>query len=225
MVRRSEPLGSKPFLPGLVKVTMAHQTTLTPSASASCVLHGRWADSVNHPQGELNDQCTSWRGAWEAGVITLLGNHWALLNVTVQSLGGDGLEAVQASTQVGGSGATAFPPQVACCVSFTTGITARGGRGRVYIPGIPSNATNSVDSQELTTAFATSMQTGVFNFLSTVAAHLTGGVACEPVVPSYYHQYQLRSVPAVFPIFGTKVHRRLASQRRRSGKERLYPVV
>lgn len=225
MACKEEPRGSKPFLPGLVKLQVIYQTTLAQSSKAANILHCRWADNINHPQSDLNQVGANFATLWSGQMLPLMGTHWEITGVVASSLGGDGLVSTESITSAGTSGATSFPPQVAVCVSWKAPITQRGGRARTYLPGPPSNATLSIDSPVLNSTYAANLKAAALQVISNMNAFTVGGVACPLGVPSYYSKCQLRITPLFFAISSANVHDRLDSQRRRSGKEATFTLT
>jgi hypothetical protein len=225
MPSKNEPPGAKPFVPGLVKVQMLWTKTAAPTGTMANVMHAYWSDHLNHPVADLASLATYWGTQY----ITRLGAYHAgsyqLTSVVASSLGGDGAQSVVANGSSGTGSGFALPPQCALCISLLSGIVQRGGRGRVYMPGIPDGATTQADSQEITTAWATNVKTGMNSFITDISGHLISGVGIAICVPSYYTKYTLRPVPVIGLVTGCNVHQRLDSQRRRSGKESLYPRV
>lgn len=222
---KKEPPGAKPFLAGLVKIVFTYQSNGTPSAKAANILHGQWLSKTNHPAVDLASAATFINTTWNSTLWALMGGGWFLQGCQVISLGGDGLEGVQTSNIAGGSGLVNFPPQVAVCVSWKSGIVARGGRARTYLPGVPQNAVTTPNNAALTSVFTSSIKTQAENFMNDVNIHTIGGDSIEVGVPSYYNKCALRPVPLFFPFFDALVHERLDSQRRRSGKEAIFPVA
>jgi hypothetical protein len=225
MACKQEPPGAKPFLPGLIKAQMLYQSNNTPAAKAANVLHGRWSDSVNHPQADLNGWASALNSAWNADITTLFTADWSYLGCVVSSLGGDGLVANNTASTPGSFAGTSFPPQVAVCISWKAPLTARGGRARTYLPGIPTTATTSTKSPVLTSTYAGDVKAQAAAILSAMSTFTASGVNGALGVPSYYHSCQLRPVPLFFYFSAAVVHDRLDSQRRRSGKEALFGLT
>jgi hypothetical protein len=223
MAKRSEPPGPKPSLPGLVKLQIIYTGPGTPTPIAANVMHGRWADNTNHSLTDLNTVLTALAGALGNNILPLLTTTWRRTSVVVQSLGGDGLEVFDSTAQSGTNATASFPPSVAITASWSSGATWRGGKPRTYLPGVPESAVVSPGAAQLTTNAITSYENAWSAFMNTMNGVLGGGIAFQLGFPSYYHNFQFRTPPLFFPFFGVKVHGRLDSQRRRTGKERYFP--
>lgn len=148
--------------------------------------------------------------------------------ITVSDLGGDAGQLIGACSITGAVSGTALPPQ--CAVALSWGITGRwrGGKPRTYIPGIPHTAQTADPGAALAPTYVTSANAAAAAFqLAVNSIAVTGGLA-ELGVVSYYNKTanptppHLRSTPMWFPYTGHRVHARLDSQRRRSGKESAF---
>lgn len=222
---KSEPRGSKPFLPGLVKIDMFHQVNPSWTTAWHCILHARWSDSVNHSVTDLTALASNTVGDWVAQMIPHLSALSTFQSATVQSLGGDGLSAFALSGAVGGVSGVVYPPNVALAITWKAGITWRGGRPRSYLGGIPQSYSATQGQPQITSTAATAVNAGAGGFLSAFNAHTYSGVGIALGVPSYFTKGAFRPVPLFFPFLSTFVHERLDSQRRRLGKEAVYGGV
>lgn len=225
MVCKEEPRGAKPFLPGLVKIQANYTNNTTPASLAANVLHVRWSDSVNHSQSDLNSIGAAFAANWAGVWATIVHSSWSTTGFTLTSLGGDGLIATETVSEPGTQGGQCMPPQCAVCLSWRAPITARGGRGRSYLPGVPSSGLVSTAGAALTSTYASQVKSQFTAFLNSWNAVTVGGATAPLVIPSYYHNCQLRPVPLALPVSGLVVHDRLDTQRRRLGKERSYQVT
>jgi hypothetical protein len=224
MAKRAEPIGPKPPLPGLIKMQIFYRGPGTPTPIANNVLHARWADNLNHTQTAINNVLTALSSAVGLRIQPLVSNTWGFTGVNAVSLGGDGLQADFAMDVQGGVVEGALSPSVAVCASWTSAATWRGGKPRTYLPGVPSGAVVAAGESQLTTNSINGYRDGFSSFMADMNAVLDTGVALALGFPSYYHNYAFRPLPLFFPFTGVKVHGRLDSQRRRSGKERYFPV-
>lgn len=219
MPRKPEPLGSKPFLPGLVKIDMLFLTNPGYTSGAHCIIHARWADSVNHTQAQMTSLATDLYNTIANDLMPHMSSLTTLKQITAQSLGGDGLEATQTGNTTGGISGAVYPPNVAVVLSWKAGITWRGGRPRSYTPGVPQSATVDVGSPNLVSSYSSGLATAANTMWNDINGINVAGVGVVAGFPSYYTKYQLRPVPLFFPFVGVVVHDRLATQRRRLGKE------
>jgi hypothetical protein len=222
---RREPPGAKPSLSGLVKIQLLYQSNATPTAKAANVLHVRWSDNVNHLLPDLSALATYIGGQWETGPFQMTSAAWFHIATICSSLGGDGTEASVVSNFAGGAPGVPFPPQCAVCITWKSGIVARGGRARTYLPGIPQSAVTTPNNAALTSTFSSSLETLSTTFMNNVNSHTIGGATPQLGVPSYYSKCALRGQPIWYPFYAVNVHQRLDSQRRRSGKESTFPIT
>lgn len=224
MACKKEPPGAKPFLAGLLKLSVTYQNVNTPSLTAANVLHAIWNDGINHPVGDLASLATSFKSIWTSRIIPWIGPSINATSWTVQSLGGDGLISAVTGTVNGSHAGHSLPPNVAVCVSWRSTIVQRGGRPRTYIPGPPDAALTSLDNPTLLSTYSGGLATAASNMVNDFTALSIGGHFVNLGVPSYYSKCNLRPVPQFFSFGSAVVHDRLDSQRRRLGKERLYAI-
>lgn len=156
-----------------------------------------------------------------------LSSLWKLNSVT--AIDNSGTSTNQATSNVGSMPGTdsgpAYPPQCAVVLSWKTPITARGGRSRWYLPGVPLDANNATGDSALNPAYCAGLESlaaqwlSAFNILSIAGAIPTAGTI----------SYQLHHAALPAPVFqlytAVKVHERMDSQRRRSGKEATFGSV
>lgn len=152
-------------------------------------------------------------------------NAWTLQNVMCGDLSGSGAQAV--STHAATPGAVTgnvYPPQTAVCISWEVGTTYKGGKPRTYVAGIPMTATSTEGSSTISSAYATAMAQGGLQLMNGIDGltvdSLTGFVLG---LLSYRTGHTVRPTPLFHPFVGVRVHERLDSQRRRSGKESGFP--
>ena len=224
-----EPKGPLPPLVGTVKLIWNWLMPLTGRIAKNvmfALLPG--ADTTNTAtlQAVGNNVMSSVVTALVPGVIS---NSWQLSSVTVRDNGGTSTnQAISTHAAVtGGSGNPSLAPNVAVCISWQTNITARGGRSRQYLPGAPNTAQATVGDSLMSTTYATSLENAANTFLTTFNAMTTGlpsGITQAIGTLTHYHKYTILTTPIWRPFNSAKVHERLDSQRRRNGKEALFPV-
>jgi hypothetical protein len=224
MVCKQEPAGAKPPLPGLVKLSVTYQGTTPQIVTAANVLHCRWLDNLNHPLLDLTQLVNNFNTHWAGNIVPFIAPAWSMVNWTAQSMGGDGLIAQKHNPAAGAGTGLPLPPQSAVCISWQAGLTARGGRARTYLPGIPDGATVQVGSPQLSSTYSSGLATAALGFLNQMASDTYAVTGVQMGVPSYYAKCQLRPTPMFFSFHTPVVHDRLDSQRRRSGKESVYPI-
>lgn len=224
----SEPKGPKPPLTGLVKLQFLWQQTLTgnPNLQAANILHVKWSDNANHPVADLQLLATD---AYTE-MYTLAGSHVSttakLIGCVASSLGGDGLAATTTTSTAGTDSGAPLPPQCAVVVTWKAAIFWRGGKPRTYLPFFTENVTSSSvgGGSQLASVHTAALATAADTMIADFAALTIGGA--HPVLgfPSYYSKGAFRPVPIFYPFVSAVVHDRMDSQRRRSGKESIFPI-
>lgn len=151
----------------------------------------------------------------------------SLQSVTCRDNAGTTASATSSGAAVPGTaGATAFPPQVTIALSWKIAESYRGGKPRWYLPGIPQSASFPAGTPKVEPVYATTLEAqavtwmGAFNAL---VPHVGATVKLGTV--SYYTGHTVRPTPQFREFIDVKVHERLDSQRRRSGRESAYPVT
>jgi hypothetical protein len=95
----------------------------------------------------------------------------------------------------------------------------------MYLPGFPQSAVTGDSFSSILPAAASNLELRAGNFLTGVQGVGVSGVNVNVGMVSYYHAHALRPTPLFYEFLGVRVHERLDSQRRRSGKESAYPSV
>lgn len=152
---------------------------------------------------------------------------WTMNNVTVHDLSGSGAQATSThAPTVGGSVAPTLPPQNAVALSWQVPLTYRGGKPRTYLPGVPTNATAPAGSSELSGTYVSNLENAAHQFLNGIESMIVDAIEGFTLgLLSYYTGHAVRPSPVYNPFEGVRVHQRMDSQRRRSGKESAFPVA
>lgn len=109
-----------------------------------------------------------------------------------------------------GTGATMLPPQTSCVVSLRTGQTGRRGKGRLFLPPLPTAQMSSSDGL-LATGTADGVALLVANFLTagTIDLEVPTGSHTRPIVTgSPWTNYATVVNTAVGNVFDTQRRRR-----------------
>jgi hypothetical protein len=150
---------------------------------------------------------------------SLVNNTWTLNGVTVKDNGGTSASSSStAAPIVGGSSGQGFPPQVALVLSWKIAESYRGGKPRWYMPGVPASAVSGGDSA-INPTFAGNWDSAATTFMNDLNSHPVSGTPITLGTVSHYTGHTIRPTPLFRAFFDVKVHERLDSQRRRSGKE------
>lgn len=155
-----------------------------------------------------------------------VGSNWSLNSVTAKDNGGTAAQATSDHAAIPGvaTGAT-FPPSVAITISWIIPESYRGGKPRTYMPGVPESSSVTAGDSAIAASFATLLESHAVAFLTSMNAALLSGTSIAVGTVSHYHGHSLRPTPVFYTYLGAKVHERLDSQRRRSGKESGFGVV
>lgn len=150
-----------------------------------------------------------------------------LQGITVKDMGGTTAQGVADGPPIAGVMAgTSHPPQVSTGISWDVAGTWRGGKPRTYLPPPSINASVPAGSSTIDPTFAAQAEacfTQVMNAINAPTGGPSGTFKLGMV--SYYHGHVLRPSPLFMQFINVKVHERLDSQRRRSGRESSFPVI
>lgn len=160
----------------------------------------------------------------QASVGIIVAPGWTLASVTVLDNSGATENSVTTvANQAGSASGTAYPPNCAQVVSWSIPAHYRGGHPRMYIPGVPTSATTVTGGNQLTTAWRTGLSTFASNFLHAFTTAFVAGITQQIGTISYKRNGEPLATPNFYPFSGGTIHGRLDSQRRRLGKEALFP--
>jgi hypothetical protein len=105
----------------------------------------------------------------------------------------------------------------ALCVSWTSSVYWRGGKPRTYLPGVCTNEV--LNNFQVQGATVTGLKTSSANFRNDINALTSGTITGTTFgFVSFSSGNAPRGTPLFFPITGSNVHGRLATQRRRNGR-------
>lgn len=223
------PKGVLPGLPGLAKLVM---NWIGPAGRvAKNILHAFMGSAVDmsntaNLQALANNLMTTFGSS---GLQSSITHNWTLSSVTARDASGTSSNAVTSTNSplTGTDVDDGFPPGTAVVISWASAITARGGRARTYLPGVPQTCVSAAGNSQLSTTFANSLksqaETWRTSFNSTTTG-LAGGAETLGTV-SYYAGHAILATPIWRPFTGARVHERIDSQRRRNGKETLFPLA
>jgi hypothetical protein len=156
-----------------------------------------------------------------------ISNDWFLINVFAESISGASTaQATSSHAAVGGSlGGNTLPPQCAAVISWGIGRRYRGGKPRTYIAGISETAQVANGSSQVSNTYANILFQAAGQLLAGVATLAISGGSSILGTVSYRTLNAPRAVPIFEPYVAVHIHERLGSQRRRSLKEALFPVL
>lgn len=217
----------KPPLPGSVKVSL--NWTSVPGPIAKNITYLQGPTTVDTSQTSL---LSTLADAVMAAVLggslqTSIASEWTLSSVTCKD-NGAGSGNIGSSTHApipGVNSGLGFPPQVAIVGSWSIAASYRGGKPRWYLPGVPASAVLQLGSAQLSPSFASGIQVSLAAIRTALQGFLVSGQAWNLGTISYQTGHAARPTPLFRLFTGVRVHERLDSQRRRSGKESSYPSV
>jgi hypothetical protein len=200
-------------------------------SSAVNILYLQWPSPVAATADILSALANGALTWWGTHFKSVLSVSAGLTAVRLTMVDGSGTQGVSTgASQNGTAGAGMLPPQCTACISWLGAPAYRGGKPRTYFPFLPDTAI-SPNTPQLTGTYANQLKTAAnaaladeswTNVLSVPAQLGTVSYikkALNPTPP--YH----RTTPLFWQYLGCRVHERLDSQRRRSGKEGSFPVA
>jgi hypothetical protein len=211
-------LGPLPDVAGVCKIRLIGQTAAgTPWVN---VLHAKTTGSLT--TATLNGVAAAIRPFWTGDLAPVMTTNTTLATVEVTDLssrtGNQGLD------QVGGAGASAttpYPANVAVALTLKIANRYRGGHPRMYLPGVPGNA--SSNGRTLNSTNQNAYTNAGRAFLTHINSLTIGSTTWALAAVSYYHKVggieAYKVPPDVYVITDIICHGRLDSMRRRLGKE------
>lgn len=219
----TEPKGPKPNVPQTAKVVIQYQNTTDPARRAANIFHVTGIPASGLTDLMLNTFATSFSSNWATALAGVLGTTWQIISCEVVMIDGSGLIGADITVHTGTASTAAMPPNCAVVVSWkATQVTWRGGRPRTYIPGVTAGALSHADDSAISNTFAAALVSQMKAFINNIDATTVNGSTVALCAVSYFSKGAFRSPPLVVQFFAPQVHQRVASQRRRSGKEGLF---
>lgn len=166
---------------------------------------------------------TQWQNA---NMHVQLAPSWSLVHVTAKDNGGTSANGTDSTAPIAGNASgSAFPPQVAVVVSWKIPEVYRGGKPRLYMPGIPVSAVTTAGDSAISATYAAAVDTAATAWLAGVNGASVSGTAISMGTVSHFTGHAVRPTPVWRTYIDVRVHERLDSQRRRNGPESLFPVT
>lgn len=221
-----------PSIPNVCKFQLLYNNA--PGAgiqTGANVLHAQWTAPLGFTAIELVGIANGMLSWWGTHFKPSVSSAWQLAQIVATALDGSGVQGVSTGASVPGTGATtAMPPQCTAVISWTGSPSYRGGKPRTYLPGLPTTATLT-NSAQLGSTFATTLANAAIAAIADMGWATIGGTTAQLGTVSYYKASvnptppHLRPTPLFWAFLSATVHERVDSQRRRSGKERLYGIA
>lgn len=186
------------------------------------VFHAQLSTAGAIVQADLD----TWLTAFAAAYKTRMAPHqtatvaYVGAQATLYTPGGGVLQSVVTMTGAGTSGATEIKDAaISKVISWLSSVYWRGGKPRTYLAGVGDTDLVTGSNHQIVSTEATSLGTAAASF-RTDANALTAGTITGTVFGfvSFASGNTARPTPLFFPIVGAKVHPRIGTQRRRTGK-------
>lgn len=183
-----------------------------------------WVDTVTivPTTAQMNTYSSDLGDLYYNNLKALIGTNWTFDLAKVTYYGASGLvitgETVL-SLSGDGSAASIMPDQVAACASWLVDTTWRGGKPRTYLP-TPYASAHLLNNAHLTTTWAGTIETASAAFLADVNSYNTSPFTSNTLgTLRFFSKGVPLTSPAFLPYTGVKVNQRLATMRRRLGRE------
>lgn len=195
------------------------------------ILHVQWTSSVAPVSADMTTISNGAMTWWSTHFKPSVTSYWRLTQVVATMVDGTGTQGASTSAAISGTASPpAFPPQSCVAISWLGAPSYRGGKPRTYLPGVPESAGTAGTSQ-LSSAYCTTLRTAAIAAIGDMTWATVASIPAQLGTVSYikktptnsppYH----RPVPLFWQYTGARVHERLDSQRRRSGKESKFPAA
>jgi len=170
---------------------------------------------MNTVSSDLGDNYyTSFKG--------LIGTNWTFDLVKATYYGASDLVITgETVLSLNGDGSTAsiMPDQVCAVASWLVDTTWRGGKPRTYLP-TPYETSQLLNNAHLTTTHAGAIETAAAAFLADINGYTTSPFTSNTLgTLRFFSKGVPLTTPSFLPYTGVKVNQRLATMRRRLGRE------
>jgi hypothetical protein len=224
-VKQTEPTGPRPPLANLVRVAVTVGNVTVPARYFQNVFHVLGQAALTPTSSQLNTFAAAFLTAYANAFKTLILVNNQVKQCDVTTLDGIGVKGIATGTTACTAAAPGLPPQCAVALSWVSYGYYRGGKPRTYLGAQPNAILiNPFDSQ-IAPANATAIKTAGQGFLTAVNALTIGSVPIALGYVQYFKDYAMLTTPIFRAFSDVKVHERLDSQRRRSGRESTFGTV
>jgi hypothetical protein len=223
-----------PAFPNVVKLALTYDNSPSgtpPVCQGNNILHIQYSSPLSFTATELVGIANGAMTWWNAHIMTFVSVSWRLTQVLATAVDGSGVQGVSTHAAYPGvATGSAIANNCASCISWIGAPSYRGGKPRTYLPGVPGTQVTGGTSQ-LNSSFCTSLKAAAIaalgdmawtNIMSVPAVLGAVSYISKTINPTPPHH---RTTPLFWPYLSANVHSRVDSQRRRSGKERIYSVV
>lgn len=160
---------------------------------------------------------SSWKTAWQG----LLGDDWTITLAKATYYGASGYVIVGEDivTDVGTGSGNAFTDQVTAVVSWLVATTWRGGKPRTYFPGILTTG-DLLDNAHINSTLVTALEGAGTAWMTAVNAFTSAPLTSATLgTIRFFSGGVPLGTPVFLPYAGVFVHNRVATMRRRLGRE------
>lgn len=172
--------------------------------------------------GQMNTMVASLYSAWATAWKGKLGSNWTitLAKATYYGTAPYVITGESILTDVGTRGsASIMPDQVSACLSWLVSTTWRGGKPRTYFPGVVVSA-DLQDNAHITSTLIASIEGAGNAWNTAVNAYTTSPFLTMALGTVRFFSGGVPLAPPVFlPYTGVSMHSRIATVRRRLGRE------
>jgi hypothetical protein len=171
---------------------------------------------------QMNTMVATLYTDWSTHFAPLIGDNWTITLAKATYYGTPPYVIIgeHSATDTGSFGANSnIPDQVAACVSWLVSTTWRGGKPRTYTPCLVA-AGDLADNAHLGATQISTLETAAAAWMTAVNAYTTSPFLTMELGTVRFFSAGVPLAPPVFlPYTGSLVHSRLATMRRRLGRE------
>jgi len=205
--------GPRPFIPAgnAVKLDLIYTLDL------QRVMNVVYIDGQDVWSSEnMQDLAANAANSWETNIAPLVADNLQLVLVRVTALNvpsAFGVEYEPVTPIFGDVSGGSLPNNVTLTTKFSSGLTGRSRRGRIYTPAIPRSSVTTSAINEVTAVLAGDFSSSWGNFFT----ELVGGTdnAAAHVVASFCADGEWRDAALLTPVISYSTNVTLDSQRRR----------
>lgn len=165
---------------------------------------------------DLLSLCTEAITSWEANVAPQVSDNVQLVKVQARSMvapSAFGVELEPVTPVFGDVSGGSLPNNVTLTTKFSTGLTGRSFRGRIYTPGIPRSSVAVGAINEVSDVIAGDFSAGWATFFGDIISAASNALA--HVVLSFCQNKEWLSIAEATPVISYSTNVTLDSQRRR----------
>jgi len=164
----------------------------------------------------MQDLASNAAGQWETNIAPLVADNLQLVLVRVTALNvpsAFGVEYEPVTPIFGDVSGGSLPNNVTLTTKFSSGLTGRSRRGRIYTPAIPRSSVTTSAINEVTAVLAGDFSSSWANFFADLVASTDNAAA--HVVASFCADGEWRDEALLTPVISYSTNVTLDSQRRR----------